>query len=52
MREAVRGVAEHFPTAIVSGRGRDKVLHSSSTFQTLAEKRNAFFSSAHELLIH
>jgi hypothetical protein len=29
MREAVRGVAEHFPTAIVSGRCRDKV-HSSS----------------------
>jgi hypothetical protein len=29
MREAVRGVAEHFPTAIVSGRRRDKV-HSNS----------------------
>jgi hypothetical protein len=40
MREAVRSVAEHFPTAIVSGRGRDKVLHSSHA------------SSAHELLIH
>jgi hypothetical protein len=25
MRDAVRGVAEHFPTAIVSGRCRDKV---------------------------
>jgi trehalose 6-phosphate phosphatase len=25
MRDAVRGVAELFPTAIVSGRGRDKV---------------------------
>ncbi|PWZ14779.1 putative trehalose-phosphate phosphatase 3 [Zea mays] len=27
MREAVRRVAEHFPTAIVSGRCRDKVLN-------------------------
>ncbi|XP_062211427.1 probable trehalose-phosphate phosphatase 9 [Phragmites australis] len=26
MRDAVRGVAEHFPTAIVSGRCRDKVF--------------------------
>ena len=29
MRDAVRGVAQHFPTAIVSGRCRDKV-HSSA----------------------
>jgi hypothetical protein len=29
MRDAVRSVAQHFPTAIVSGRGRDKVLLSS-----------------------
>uniref|UniRef100_A0A453B1G7 Trehalose 6-phosphate phosphatase n=1 Tax=Aegilops tauschii subsp. strangulata TaxID=200361 RepID=A0A453B1G7_AEGTS len=27
MREAVRGVAQHFPTAIVSGRCRDKVFN-------------------------
>ncbi|CAL5071675.1 unnamed protein product [Urochloa decumbens] len=27
MRDAVRRVAEHFPTAIVSGRGRDKVFN-------------------------
>ncbi|KAL6656993.1 hypothetical protein ACP70R_004773 [Stipagrostis hirtigluma subsp. patula] len=33
MREAVRGVAEHFPTAIVSGRCRDKVFN----FVKLAE---------------
>ncbi|KAM0871255.1 hypothetical protein ACQ4PT_039499 [Festuca glaucescens] len=33
MREAVRGVADHFPTAIVSGRGRDKVFN----FVRLAE---------------
>ncbi|CAM0873454.1 unnamed protein product [Alopecurus aequalis] len=33
MRDAVRGVAEHFPTAIVSGRGRDKVFN----FVRLAE---------------
>lgn len=30
MREAVRRVAEHFPTAIVSGRCRDKVHYSDS----------------------
>ncbi|XP_062187570.1 trehalose 6-phosphate phosphatase RA3-like [Phragmites australis] len=33
MRDAVRGVAEHFPTAIVSGRCRDKVFN----FVKLAE---------------
>jgi len=33
MRDAVRAVAEHFPTAIVSGRGRDKVFN----FVRLAE---------------
>lgn len=27
MRDAVRSVAQHFPTAIVSGRGRDKVFN-------------------------
>ncbi|KAF8775103.1 hypothetical protein HU200_004962 [Digitaria exilis] len=30
MRDAVRGVAEHFPTAIVSGRCRDKLYYAGS----------------------
>jgi hypothetical protein len=29
MRDAVRSMAQHFPTAIVSGRSRDKV-HSTA----------------------
>ena len=31
MREAVRGVAEHFPTAIVTGRRVEKVTHAHSS---------------------
>jgi hypothetical protein len=39
MRDAVRRVAEHFPTAIVSGRCRDKVHYSDS-------KNHSSFSSS------
>ena len=35
MREAVRGVAKHFPTAIVTGRCVEKVAHIPASQQNL-----------------
>jgi trehalose 6-phosphate phosphatase len=42
MRDAVRSVAQHFPTAIVSGRCRDKVHSSATTYDFLP----VFFAAA------
>ena len=42
MRQAVRAVARLFPTAIITGRGRDKVLN-------FVQLRELFYAGSHGL---
>ena len=42
MRQAVRAVARLFPTAIITGRGRDKVL-------SFVQLRELFYAGSHGL---
>ncbi|KAM0871252.1 hypothetical protein ACQ4PT_039497 [Festuca glaucescens] len=51
MREAVRSVSEHFPTAIVSGRGRDKGEQARSVLCQPASEFLPMIGEVHDLLV-